>query len=334
MTMQQSSASVNLSTAVAHPNIALIKYWGDADQDLHIPANGSISMTLAELCTQTSVKFDPQLIGDEFILNGKVLDGAALARVKQLLDRVRHMAGMVAFARVKSENNFPSSAGIASSASGFAALSLAASHAAGLSMDERSLTRLARTGSGSACRSISGGFVEWLPGTNDLDSYAVSIAQATHWDLVDCVAIVSQAEKSHSSLMGHALAATSPLQSARLADAPRRLDLCRQAILSRDFVALAEVVELDSNLMHAVMCTSQPPLIYWLPATLAVIQAVQAWRKAGLPACYTIDAGPNVHVICAEPDSESINHKVRDIPGVIKVITARIGGPARMISLK
>lgn len=332
--MQQGSASTNPVTAVAHPNIALIKYWGDADQDLHIPANGSISITLAELHTQTSVKFDSQLIADEFILNGKVQVGTALGRVIQLLDRVRHMAGIATFARVSSENNFPSSAGIASSASGFAALSLAASQAAGLSLDERELTRLARTGSGSACRSIPGGFVEWKAGSNDLDSYAISIAPPEHWDLVDCIAIVSKAEKSHSSLVGHALAATSPLQAARLADAPRRLEHCRHAIFNRDFGALAEVVELDSNLMHSVMCTSQPPLLYWLPATLAVVQAVQAWRKAGLPTSYTIDAGPNVHVICAEPHSDHISRKLRELPGVSEVITARVGGPARMISLK
>ena len=136
---------------------------------------------------------------------------------------------------------------------------------------------------------------------DDETSYAYSIAPADYWDLVDCVAVISRVHKPTGSTEGHALADTSPLQAARLADAPRRLDLCRQAILERDFEALAQVVELDSNMMHAVMMTSSPPLVYWQPATLAIMHAVSTWRQQGLPACYTNDAGPNVHVLCLQP---------------------------------
>ncbi len=321
---------MNTATAVAHPNIALIKYWGDVDPLLHIPASGSISMVLGGLTTQTSVTFDAGLTADELILNGENLTGNSLERVSHLLDRVRRMAGIVTFAKVVSENDFPLSAGIASSASGFAALSLAASRAAGFSLDEPALSRLARTGSGSACRSIPGGYVEWQAGTTDQDSYAISIAPPEHWDLADCITVVSQAEKPHSSLAGHALAGTSPLQAARLAGASSRLDVCRRAILERDFEALAQVVELDSNLMHAVMLTSQPPLLYWLPATLTVMHAVVEWRAAGLPVCYTIDAGPNVHVLCSGHASQDICQRLNALPGVIQVIVAHPGGPAQV----
>jgi diphosphomevalonate decarboxylase len=220
--------------------------------------------------------------------------------------------------------------GIASSASGFAALSLAASHAAGLDLDERALSRLARSGSGSACRSIPPGFVEWQAGCSDVDSYAYSIAPAGHWDIVDCIAVVSQEEKLVSSSTGHLLAGTSSLQAARVDDAPKRLMRCREAILKRDFDALAEVVELDSNLMHAVMLSSTPPLMYWEPATQAIVQAVQSWRKSGLPVCYTIDAGPNVHVICSADSSQDIADKIGLLPGVQKIYISNPGGPARL----
>jgi diphosphomevalonate decarboxylase len=232
------------------------------------------------------------------------------------------------FAQVESENNFPTGTGIASSASAFAALSLAASRAAGLSLSETELSRLARRGSGSACRSVPGGFVEWQAGDTDQDSYASSLAHAEHWKLADCVAIVSQQHKETGSFHGHALADTSPLQAARLSSAEQRLGQCRQAVLQRDFDSLAQVMELDSHLMHAVMITQNPPLLYWQPATLAVMHAVQGWRKQGLAACFTIDAGPNVHVICPAENAAQVGTKLAQIPGIQNVLSAEVGGPA------
>jgi diphosphomevalonate decarboxylase len=321
----------SFATAISHPNIALIKYWGDLDPDLHIPANGSISMSMQELQTRTSVEFESSLRQDELYLNGVAMQGGTLERVQRFLKRVREMAEITRFARVDSQSNFPVAAGLASSASGFAALSLSASKAAGVDLDEPALSRLARTGSGSACRSIPAGFVEWHAGRTDLDSYAFSIAPPEHWELVDCITLVNQAKKTISSSLGHALASSSPLQQARLADAPRRLNICRQAILDRDFDRLTEIVELDSNLMHAVMLTSTPPLIYWQPATVAVMQAVQKWRKEGLAACYTIDAGPNVHVLCPMQHQDELVSRLKHIDGVSEVLIAHPGGPARLV---
>lgn len=319
------------ATAQSFSNIALIKYWGDQDPCLRIPANGSISMNLDGLVTRTRVTFDPALPADALTINGEAVQGAGLARVVGMLDAVREMAGLRSPASVESSNNFPMGAGIASSASAFAALALAASTAAGLHLGEPALSRLARTGSGSACRSIPGGFVEWQAGRSDEDSYAFSIAPPEHWALTDCVAIISQAHKKTGSTEGHALAETSPLQAARVADAPRRLDLCRRALLQRDFAALAEVVEQDSNLMHAVMMSSTPGILYWAPATIAIMHAVRAWREEGLPVLYTIDAGPNVHVICPAEHQAQVTACLSDIPGVQQVLAARPGGPARLI---
>src|SRR5512137_1601706 len=243
-------------TAQSHPNIAFIKYWGNRDDGLRLPANGSISMNLDGLFTRTTVSFQPSLPFDELIINDHEVTGPAAERVTSVLNLVRDLAGMRVQAEVVSENNFPSGAGIASSASAFAALSLAASAAAGLNLSEPELSRLARRGSGSACRSIPGGYVEWAMGTCEADSYAVSIADPEHWPLKDCIAVLSEAHKPTSSTQGHAMASSSPLQAARVADAPRRLEICRRALLECDFEALASIIELDSDLMHAVMMTS------------------------------------------------------------------------------
>ena len=285
-------------------------------------------MNLGGLETRTTVTFDAFMSSDELFINDSIAGGAALGRVSDFLNRVRLMAGINHFARVESENNFPMGAGIASSASAFAALALAASTAAGLDLDEGSLSRLARTGSGSACRSIPSGFVEWQVDGCDPDSGAVSIAPPDHWDLCDCVALISQEHKPTGSTEGHALAHTSSLQIARVDGAPKRLEQCRNAILVRDFETFADVTELDSNLMHAVMITSEPRLLYWQPATIEVMKAVQKWRGEGVAVCYTVDAGPNVHVICEQGYQEQVEARLRQIPGVPDVLVAFPGGPA------
>ena len=320
------------ASAQANPNIAFIKYWGNRDEALRLPANGSISMNLAGLYTRTTVSFQASLPFDELVINGREMTGPALERVACMLDLVRELAGLDARAEVVSENNFPAGAGIASSASAFAALALAASAAAALKLSEVELSRLARRGSGSACRSIPAGFVEWQMGAGDADSYAFSIAAPDHWPLADCIALVSESHKRTGSTQGHAVAPTSPLQAARLADTPRRLELCRRAILERDFDALATIVELDSDMMHAVMMTSRPALHYWEPATLQVLSAVRAWYRDGLPACSTVDAGANVHVICPEKHAQDVASRLRLIPGVKDVLTAGVGGAATLVS--
>jgi len=319
------------AAAQAHPNIAFIKYWGNRDNTLRLPMNGSISMNLDGLTTRTTVSFQPSLPFDELIINGHEVTGSGLDRVSYILDIIRGMADIHDRAEVLTENNFPAGAGIASSASAFAALALAGGTAAGLSLTEAELSRLARRGSGSASRSIPGGFVEWQVGTTDVDSFAFSIAPAEHWDLVDLIAIVSASHKKTGSTEGHAIAPTSPLQAARVEDTPRRLDLCRKAILGKDFNSFASIVELDSDMMHAVMMTSTPALHYWKPASLAVMSAVRAWRSDGLPACYTVDAGANVHVITLESEAHTVEKRLGEIGSVENILVARAGGPATIV---
>ena len=226
-------------TAIAHPNIAFIKYWGNRDAALRIPLNGSISMNLACLETRTSVRFDEALSADQFVLNGQTQTGKPLQRVSAFLDEIRRLANLQQFAEIESENNFPLGAGIASSASAFAALAIAGSQAAGLNLPEKDLSRLARLGSGSAARSVPGGYVEWQAGQSDADSFAFSIGGPEHWNLVDQIAIVDPLEKATGSSEGHELAATSPLNPLRQAGVNERLGICREAILKRDFAAFA-----------------------------------------------------------------------------------------------
>lgn len=321
------------ATALANSNIAFIKYWGNRDPRLRLPATGSLSMNLDGLHTRTTLTFDNSLSHDVIVLDNAAQSPEASVRVTEHLDRIRALAGIQTFARVDSQNNFPAGTGIASSASGFAALTVAACAAAGLQLSERELSILARQGSGSASRSIPTGFVEWDPGSavDGTDSYAYSIAEPGHWALADCIAIVSRAHKEVGSSDGHALAPTSPLQPARVADTPRRMDKLRSALLTRNFEQFAEVVEEDSTMMHAIMMTSHPALFYWQPPTLAILDAVRRWRAEGLPACATIDAGPNVHVITLAEHKTEVTNRLRALPNIENVLTASPGGPTVLI---
>ncbi len=319
------------ATATAGSNIAIVKYWGARDSALNLPANGSISLTLDAARTTTTVHFDAALRSDALILNGREVGGAALARVSAHLDRLRALAGVRVPALVDSTNTFPEGAGIASSASAFAALTVAGAAALGLRLSERELSVLARLGSGSACRSVIGGWAEWRAGTCHEDSYAVQIAPPEHWDMRDLVAVVSAEAKAVPSAKGHERAASSPLFQARLRQVEDTLPAVRRAILERDFHALGLLAEADALSMHAIMLTSSPPLLYWLPATVELIRQVWQWRAEGLPCYFTIDAGPNVHILTLPQAVPHVAERLRALPYVRQVIPCGPGPAPRLI---
>ncbi len=321
------------ATARANANIAFIKYWGNQNDRLRLPANPSISMNLGGLFAETTVRWDAALTADTFALNGKEETDAALDRVAVHLDVLRERLGFSTRARVESANNFPTGAGIASSAAAFAALSVAGVIAAGADLSERELTTIARLGSGSASRSVPTGFVEWYAADQHEGSYAESIAAPDYWDIVDVIAVVSKKHKDVGSSVGHKSANTSDLQAARVAGAGERFAICKQAIIDRNFATFAEVVEHDSNLMHAVMMTSRPPLFYWLPPTLALMDAVRQWRAEGLRVCYTLDAGPNVHCICVREDAQAVSERLRASSEVLEVLVAPPGSGAQVTTV-
>ena len=321
----------NQATARAHPNIAFIKYWGNADDKLRLPVNSSISMNLDGLFTETTVTWDDSLQKDTLVLNGDNTQGQALDRVVQHMDRIRKRLNINTFTQIESHNNFPTGTGIASSAAAFAALTVAACSAMDAEISERELSTIARIGSGSASRSVPAGFVEWYAADTHEDSYAESVASPNHWDLVDVIAIVSDQHKKTGSQAGHPTAKTSDLQNARVANAQQRLDTVRSAILNHDFPTFAEVVEQDSDLMHAVMMTSKPPLFYWKPTTLTIMELVREWREEALSVCYTLDAGPNVHCICVRKDAETVRERLAQVSGILDIKVAGVGGSAHIL---
>jgi diphosphomevalonate decarboxylase len=325
-------STIAQATARANSNIAFIKYWGNQDDARRIPVNASISMNLDGLFTETTVSWNGALSADRLVLNGKDADGGAYQRVVQHLDVLRQRLGIDARAEVVSANNFPMGAGIASSASSFAALTLAGIRAIDSTISEKELTTLARLGSGSASRSIPDGFVYWHMGNSHESSYAESIAPADYWNLVDVIAVMSDTHKAVGSTRGHATAQTSDLQNGRLVNVNERLQIVKQAILDRDFASFAPVVEHDSNLMHAVMMTSNPALFYWMPTSLTVMDAVRQWRAEGLNVCYTLDAGPNVHCICTAEDAPEVARRIQSMAGVLEVLQAGAGGRAVILS--
>jgi len=330
--LRKKAALDRQATALAHPNIAFIKYWGNQNHALRLPVNPSLSMNLGALYTQTTVTFDDSLPHDLLTINQQTYtpDDPAYQRVCHHVDITREWANISTPARIESSSNFPVGAGIASSAAAFAALSVATSAAAKLTLTEAELSRLARRGSGSASRSVPTGYCEWTLG-NDVDSVAVSIAPPDYWDLQDVVVVVSQEHKVVGSTGGHQLADTSTLQVARVAGAESRLIRCREALLARDLASMGAVIEEDAVIMHGVMMSSHPPLYYWNAGTMRIIQATQQWRAEGLPVYFTIDAGPNVHLICEAAHVQTVVQAAKQLPEVQDVLVSGPGGPARLI---
>lgn len=319
------------ATAQAPSNIAFIKYWGKRDEKLRIPANSSISMNLSNTYTTTTVDFDTSYKVDTFFLEGKRVTGEEALRVFKHLDRLRNLAKMNLRAKVTSSNTFPKASGIASSASGFAALTLAASRAAGLTLNTKDLSILARIGSGSACRSIPDGFVEWKTASDSNKSYAVSLHPPDYWAICDLVAIVGTKTKKVSSSEGHALAESSPFYKTRLQSMPKKIREIKTALKKRDFTKFGEVLEAEAVSMHTVMMTSNPPLFYWLPATLKVMQEVWSLRDRGVECYFTIDAGPNIHVICEFKNAKGIQTALSKVKGVKSVLLNKPAPGARLI---
>ncbi len=337
-------------TAQAPANIAFIKYWGKKDADLRIPLNDSISMNLSGCFTTTTVEFSSELKEDSIRHSGKSGQKADASRISKRswtsqddfsfqektrisnhLDLIRKKAGISTKARVVTHNSFPKGTGIASSASGFAALTVAATSALSLTLSEKELTILARLGSGSASRSIPDGFVRWTTGTTSNDSYAYSLYPSSYWALCDILVIVDTNTKETSSTIGMENVSTSPLLSQRLIDVRDRCEGLTQAFANKDFEKLGMVIEEDCLNMHAVMQTQNPALNYLTSVTIKVMEMVKTWRKQGIAVYYTIDAGPNVHLICEENIKEKVLERIKNLNGVEQVIINKVEKGTKLI---
>lgn len=327
------------STAIAPSNIAFIKYWGRKDEALKLPANGSISMNLSGLTTTTTVEFSPEFNEDDITINGtkETASNAAGAegtfeKIVKYLDRVRTLAGISEKAKVVSVNSFPRGTGLSSSASGFAALTVAATKAAGLELSEKELSILARQGSGSACRSIPDGFVEWLDGDTSETSYATSIYPPEYWDIVDVACILTDEVKDVSTTEGQKSAGTSPFYKLRLQNMKNKIANIKKAMVEKDFKTFGELVEAEALELHSIMLTSKPSLIYLNPATITVMKAVKKWRSEGLPVYFTLNTGQNIHILCEKKDAEQTCRQIRELGIVKKIIESSASQGAKIIS--
>jgi diphosphomevalonate decarboxylase len=323
------------ATAVANANIALVKYWGKRNKELILPYNGSLSMTCDSLNTTTTVDFSSDYDKDIVVINDEELvkdERDILGHI----ERIRKMAGITEKAKVISESNFPVAAGLASSASGFAALTLAATKAAGLNLSERELTILSRQGSGSSCRSICEGFVEWHRGQKEdgSDSYAETIAKKDYWSEFRMIAcIVTEAKKKVSSRAGMAqTVATCPYYDGWLKTVNEDIRIIKEGIHAKNFSVVGKQAEHNCLKMHALMTTTQPSIVYWIPATLEIIHNVLAWREEGLESYFTIDGGPQVKVMCTKENEKELNKRLLELDGVIKTIVCKPGDGAKLIN--
>lgn len=307
-------------TARAPANIAFVKYWGKSNESLRLPLNSSISMNLSGAYTTTTVEFSSRYSSDNVTLIGEELAESEKQRVVRHIDVIRRKAGIRTPARVMSRNNFPKGTGAAASASGFAALTVAAAVASGLTLTEKELTILARIGSGSACRSVPDGFVLWQAGNTSEDSYAYSLYPESYWDLRDVLVIVERRKKEISSTAGMSNVRSSPFFQSRIDGIAHKIESLKKALEKRDFPTFGSIIEEDCLNMHAVMMTQSPPIFYWSGATLDIVHAVHAWRGEGLPVSFTIDAGPNVHLICEGRNQEEVVRRATLVDGVKDII--------------
>lgn len=317
------------ATARANTNIALIKYWGKRDKELFLPMNSSLSITLDKFYTTTTVEFKKELTRDSLILDNVLTSEEEHKKIGKFLDRVRTLSDVKYYASIHTTNNVPTAAGFASSASGYAALASAASKALGLTLSNQELSILARQGSGSACRSIYGGFVEWQMGSlvDGSDSYGIQRLEENKWDLRILSVVVATKVKKVSSRDGmERTVATSPFYQGWLDSVDGDLERTRKAIEERNFIRLGETLESNGLKMHGTMMSSVPPIIYWESATLEVIRCIQVYREEGKLAYYTIDAGANVKVITLPEYEEELKQRLVQLQGVSKVIPCAIGG--------
>ncbi|HFU5890745.1 diphosphomevalonate decarboxylase [Enterococcus sp. SB12] len=313
--------------ARAYTNIALIKYWGKKNEELILPMNNSLSLTLDAFYTETEVIFSDSYMVDEFYLDGTLQDEKATKKVSQFLDLFRKEAGLSLKASVISQNFVPTAAGLASSASGLAALAGACNTALKLGLDDLSLSRFARRGSGSACRSIFGGFVEWEKGHDDLSSYAKPVpSDSFEDDLAMVFVLINDQKKEVSSRNGmRRTVETSSFYQGWLDSVEGDLYQLKQAIKTKDFQLLGETMERNGLKMHGTTLAAQPPFTYWSPDSLKAMDAVRQLRKKGIPCYFTMDAGPNVKVLVENIHLSEVQETFTKLFSKEQVITAHAG---------
>lgn len=298
------------ATCFAPSNIALIKYWGKRNEELNLPNTSSLSITLPNKGTRTSIKVN-KLNNDQVIFNGELLDqnNKFYLRLKKYLDLFRDNKKI--FFDITTDNNIPTAAGLASSASGFAALVMCLNQLFSWNLSNERLSILARLGSGSACRSFWPGFVEWSMGERDdgLDSFGELIFHEKPWPELRLGLLIFS---PHEKPMGSTEAMINTVKTSKLykhwpEKVKQDLIKIRKAIDKQDFIALGEVTEQNSIAMHETMLTSEPSINYAIPETVKTKEKIWELRKTNnIPIYFTQDAGPNLKLIFLEQDELEI----------------------------
>jgi phosphomevalonate decarboxylase len=314
------------ATATAHPIQGLVKYHGMRDPDRRMPYHDSISVCTAPSHTLTTVEFRADAAKDVYVVDGDRVEGRGAERIGAVLDRVRDLADVDARVRVESENSFPSNVGFGSSASGFAALAVAAAAAAGLERSHPELSTIARRGSASAARAVTGAFSDLHAGLNDVDCRSERIATGLEEELRVVTAPVPSYKETERA---HEEAADSHMFEARLAHVHGQLAEMRDALRGDEFDRAFELAEHDSLSLAATTMTGPAGWVYWQPETIAVFNAVRDLRESGVPAYFSTDTGASVYVNTTADHVEEVRAAVEDC-GVESDVW-RVGGPAEVV---
>jgi len=312
------------ATAIAHPIQGLIKYHGLADPVLRLPFHDSISVCTAPLTTRTTIEFGT-VPRDQATIDGRDVSVRDMERIRSVVDPIRAKVALREPFHMASVNDFPSNIGLGASASGFAALAMAAAHAAGLRLGLEDISRFARRGAGSAARSVTGGFSKWKMGLTDEDSYATQLA-GEDLAIGIVVAVVPSFKQTEDA---HREAPTSPFFRARLAEMPRLIAEMELAIRNRDIGGICALAERDTLMLHGITMTGSGEMVLWQPDTLRVILAVRRLREEGVPAFFSIDTGATVYVNTVPDRADLVRRRIEELE--IEAIPCTVGGPARIV---
>lgn len=311
-------------------DIALIKYWGKKDEVLRLPLNSSVALNLDGLTTTTTVEFDGSY-NDQVMIDGGVVKGGEKDRIVEQIQRLRLISGVDLPFKMVSENTFPRATGLSSSASGMAALTFATAGALEMDLTQKQLSILARQASGSACRCVCGGVVEWHEGETSEDSYAETIFPAEYLDIVDVVVVVGSKQKIISSTEGMKRLYDHQFMKVRLEGVNQKISELKRLIKAKDIEGIGQLVEAEALEFHSMLLTSSPPIIAWLPETVAVMHKVQELRKQGLGAYFTINTGFNLHVLTTPSDAYTVETLLSKMEQVQQVMVSGVGdGPKEL----
>jgi phosphomevalonate decarboxylase len=311
------------ATATAHPIQGLVKYHGMHDEELRLPYHDSISVCTAPSRTKTTVEFQPDAGEDVYVIGGERVEGRGAERIDSVVDHVRERAGIEHAVRLESENSFPTNIGFGSSASGFAAAATALSTAAGLDLPRPEISTIARRGSASAARAVTGAFSHLHSGMNDADCRSERIETDLEDDLRIVAAHVPAYKETEEA---HREAAESHMFQARLAHIHHQIDAARDALYDADFERAFELAEHDSLSLAATTMTGPAGWVYWQPDTVAVFNSVRELRDEGIPAYFSTDTGASVYVNTTAAHVDAVEDAVAAV-GVDTDIW-EVGGPA------